>query len=139
MRAWKKPAAILLIALICGAAALSSNQMSADREPEGLTIQNQRGEPVTMKFAFAVKNYQWDLASCPVAAGQELLYPFPVALPACDALRDLHLADGVLSISDSKGWFCELRLSMCDAGDRVAVRNDRCYWITQRPLPDERP
>lgn len=131
MGAWKKPIAVILTALICGAAAFS-----ADRTPEGLTIENQRGEPVTMKFAFAMKHYHWDLGSRPVAAGQELLYPFPVALPACEALRDLHLADGVVSISDSKGWFCELRLSMCDAGDRVAVRNDRCYWITQRPLPE---
>lgn len=125
--------AIALTVLVCGAAAMSSNQTSADREPGGITIQNQRGEPVTMRFAYALKNYQWDLASRPVPAGQEMLYPFPAALPACEKLRDWHIADGVVSISDSQGLFCELRLSLCDAGDKVAVHDDRCYWITPKP------
>lgn len=128
MKTWRKPLVIGLTVLVCGAAA-----MSADREPAGITIQNERGEPLNMKFAFAFKNYQWDLASKPVAAGQELFHPFPVTLPACESLRDSHFADGVVSISDAQGLFCELRLSMCDAGDRVAVRDDRCYWITQKP------
>lgn len=126
--------AIGLTALVCGAAALSSTQMPADREPGGITIQNQRDEAVTMHFAYALKHYQWNLASRPVAAGQELVYPFPPVLPGCEKLRDWHIADGVVSIHDSQGMFCELRLSLCDAGDRVAVREDRCYWITPKPL-----
>lgn len=131
MTGWKKPVAIGLAALVCAAAA-----MSADSEPGGITIENRRGETVTLRFAYALKHYQWDLASRPVAAGQDLTYPFPAALPACDKLRDWHLTDGVVSISDSQGMFCELRLSLCDAGDRVAVHEDRCYWITQKPLTE---
>ena len=130
MTAWRKPIVIAATVLVCGAAA-----MSADREPTGITVQNQRGEAVTMRFAFAFKNYQWDLASHPVAAGQEFVYPFP-PVPACEQLRDSHVADGVVSITDSQGLFCELRLSLCDAGDRVAVREDRCYWITPKELAE---
>lgn len=130
MTAWRKPLVIALTVLVCGAAA-----MSADREPTGITVQNKRGEAVTMKFAFALKNYQWDLASRPVAAGQDVVYPFP-PLPACQTLRDWHVADGVVSISDSQGLFCELRLSLCDAGDRVTVQDDRCYWITPEELAE---
>lgn len=136
MTGWKKPLAIGLAALVCGAAALSSSQMSADREPGGITIENRRSEAVTMRFAYALKHYRWDLASRPVAAGQELVYPFPPTLPGCEKLRDWHVTDGVVSISDSQGMFCELRLSLCDAGDRVAVHEDRCYWITQKPLAE---
>ncbi len=131
MRMWRKPVLIGLTALVCAAAA-----MSADREPTGITIQNRRGEPVTMRFAYALKNYQWDLASHPVAAGQEFTYPFPPTLPGCEGMRDWHIADGVVSISDSQGLFCELRLSLCDAGDRVAVHEDRCYWVTPKALTE---
>ncbi|MBX7198140.1 MAG: hypothetical protein K1X51_02065 [Rhodospirillaceae bacterium] len=131
MTGWKKPVAIGLAALVCGAAAIS-----AERESTGITIQNKRGEAVTMHFAYALKNYQWDLASHPVAAGQEFVYPFPPTPPACEMMRDWHIADGVVSITDSQGMFCELRLSLCDAGDRVAVHEDRCYWITPKELTE---
>ncbi len=97
-----------------------------------ITVTNNRRDDITMRFDYAFRNYHWNLMSHPVEGGGEILYRFPSNIPGCEKLREWHITDGVLSIVDAKGLFCEKRISLCDKrATTMNVQADKCLWTEQ--------
>ena len=116
--------------VIAVAAALYAGAAHAQTTDKAeITIENSRTEAVTMRFAYAFRNYHWTLMTHDIAGGEDILYRFPANIPGCEKLREWHITDGVVSISDAKGLFCEMRMSLCDKrATKMIVHPDKCLW-----------
>jgi hypothetical protein len=115
------PAALALL--------FAAQAAQAATEKSEIVVNNDRNEPVTMRFEYAFRNYTWKLVEEPMDAGGSLTYRFPVNIPGCDKLRDWHITDGVLSIHNAKGLVCTKRVSLCDRlTSTMDVQGGACYW-----------
>jgi hypothetical protein len=123
MRGWGVLAAMALIAGWMDTAAAQS------AEKVEIIVSNNRAEEVTMKFEYAFRDYTWKLIEQAVKANGEITYRFPANIPGCERLRNWHITDGILSISNAKGLICEKRISLCDRVQMsMEVGRSSCYW-----------
>ena len=108
---------------------MSCADAMAAQEKSEIVVNNDRPEPVTMRFEYAFRNLTWKLAEEPMEPGGSLIYRFPVNIPGCDKLREWHITDGVLSITNARGLVCTKRISLCDRlKSTMEVQGPACYW-----------
>ncbi len=92
-------------------------------------IANNRSEAITMRFDYAFRQYTWNLIQANVAANDDVTYRFPANIPGCERLREWHIADGLLTISNARGPLCQKRISLCDRYQmKMDVGNATCQW-----------
>lgn len=103
------------------------------QEKVEINIVNDRSEPVVMLFEYAFRDYTWKLMQHTIDAKDEITYRFPANIPGCERLRDWHITDGLLTISNGKGPLCQKRVSLCDKYmTRMDVGDRTCNWSVAR-------
>src|SRR5689334_6456708 len=104
-------------AFIAAASWIATGSVIADDGKAEIMVNNNTRQSVTMRFEHAVE------------AGDDLTYRFPSNIPGCEYLRTWGITDGVLSIWDAQGLFCEKRISLCDkVSSTLDVQAQACYW-----------
>jgi hypothetical protein len=119
-----------MIAILMAFAALATPPALAQtQEKAQIIVSNERNEPVVMQFAYAFRQYSWDLMRQEIPSDGELTYRFPVGLPGCEKLHEWGLADGLLTISNASGTLCAKRISLCDqTAVAMHVQMSQCVW-----------
>lgn len=94
-----------------------------------INVSNDRDEAIVMRFEYAFRDYTWKLMEHKIDAGDGVLYRFPANIPGCERLRDWHITDGILTISNANGPLCTKRVSLCDKYETtMAVGKANCKW-----------
>ncbi len=111
----------------------ASPAFAQSEEKVEINIVNDRSEPIVMLFEYAFRDYTWKLMEHTIDAQDEITYRFPANIPGCERLRDWHITDGLLTISNAKGALCKKRISLCDKYmTRMDVGNATCDWSVAR-------
>ena len=122
---------ILRYMLAIGAMVLLATPARADEKVE-INVMNNRDEAIVMRFEYAFRDYTWKLMEHTVAAQDDITYRFPANIPGCEKLRNWHITDGILSISNAKGPLCQKRISLCDKYETtMAVGITQCQWTVR--------
>ncbi len=99
------------------------------QEKVEINVVNNRDEAITMHFDYAFRDYNWNLMQHTLEAGADVIYRFPANIPGCERLRDWHITDGVLTITNARGALCAKRISLCDKfAMTMAVNMAQCNW-----------
>jgi hypothetical protein len=116
--------AIIFAILLSASAARAEDVQKAE-----INISNSRNEAVTMRFDYAFRDHTWKLIEHQIDADDMITYRYPSNIPGCEKLREWHITDGVLSISNSAGLLCTERVSLCDKKTMyMDVGMRQCTW-----------
>ena len=123
------------VALAATLTVLAGGALAQDQQKAEINILNNRSEAVVMVFEYAFRSYTWKLIEHTIDADDEITYRYPSNIPGCESLRDWHITDGLLTISNAQGTLCQERVSLCDKHLAIMeVNRDACRWSITVPL-----